>query len=72
MAATTDDTAMRFLIALLGGPMIGWAMGNFKSCFNTLQAEVWGRTIIITTHLIYFFQNLFSFYMILQMVVQEE
>jgi hypothetical protein len=30
MAATTDDTAMRFLIALLGGPMIGWALGNFK------------------------------------------
>jgi uncharacterized membrane protein (Fun14 family) len=29
MAATTDDTAIRFLIALLGGPMIGWALGYF-------------------------------------------
>src|SRR5215203_7090103 len=27
--AATDDTAMRFLIALLGGPMIGWALGYF-------------------------------------------
>ena len=26
---TTDDIAMRFLIALLGGPMIGWALGYF-------------------------------------------
>ena len=24
-----DDTAMRFLIALLGGPMMGWALGFF-------------------------------------------
>jgi len=29
MATTTDDTAMRFLIAVLGGPMIGWALGYF-------------------------------------------
>lgn len=30
MATTTiDDTAMRFLIALLGGPMMGWALGYF-------------------------------------------
>ena len=31
MVATTtaDDTAMRFLIALIGGPMIGWALGYF-------------------------------------------
>ena len=30
MATTTiDDTATRFLIALLGGPMIGWALGYF-------------------------------------------
>src|SRR5215203_3769629 len=27
--AATDDTAMRFLLALLGGPMIGWALGYF-------------------------------------------
>jgi uncharacterized membrane protein (Fun14 family) len=26
---TTDDTSMRFLIALLGGPMMGWALGYF-------------------------------------------
>jgi uncharacterized membrane protein (Fun14 family) len=26
---TTDDIAIRFLIALLGGPMIGWALGYF-------------------------------------------
>jgi uncharacterized membrane protein (Fun14 family) len=25
----TDDTSMRFLIALLGGPMMGWALGYF-------------------------------------------
>src|ERR671925_882182 len=31
MVATTtaDDTAMRFLMALLGGPMIGWVLGYF-------------------------------------------
>jgi uncharacterized membrane protein (Fun14 family) len=29
MAATTDDAAMRFLIALLGGSMIGWVLGYF-------------------------------------------
>ena len=30
MAATNaDDTAMRSLIALLGGPMMGWALGYF-------------------------------------------
>src|SRR5215207_10607442 len=30
MATTiADDTAMRFLLALLGGPMIGWALGYF-------------------------------------------
>src|SRR5215207_2460252 len=28
-ATTVDDTAMRFLLALLGGPMIGWALGYF-------------------------------------------
>ena len=26
---TTDDTAMRFLIALIAGPMMGWALGYF-------------------------------------------
>src|SRR5215211_1961004 len=29
MVATADDTSMRFLLALLGGPMIGWALGYF-------------------------------------------
>jgi uncharacterized membrane protein (Fun14 family) len=29
MVTTVDDTAIRFLIALLGGPMIGWALGYF-------------------------------------------
>ena len=29
MVTTTDDTAMQFLIALFGGPMIGWALGYF-------------------------------------------
>ena len=29
MAATTDDAAMRFLIALLGDSMIGWVLGYF-------------------------------------------
>ena len=29
MATTADDTAMRLLIALLGGPMMGWALGYF-------------------------------------------
>jgi uncharacterized membrane protein (Fun14 family) len=29
MVTTIDDTAMRFLIALLGGPMIGWTLGYF-------------------------------------------
>jgi uncharacterized membrane protein (Fun14 family) len=29
MVTTTDDTAMRFLIALFGGPTMGWALGYF-------------------------------------------
>jgi uncharacterized membrane protein (Fun14 family) len=29
MATIADDTAMRFLIALIAGPMIGWALGYF-------------------------------------------
>jgi uncharacterized membrane protein (Fun14 family) len=29
MATIADDTTMRFLIALLSGPMIGWALGYF-------------------------------------------
>jgi uncharacterized membrane protein (Fun14 family) len=29
MVTTIDDTAMRFLIALITGPMIGWALGYF-------------------------------------------
>jgi uncharacterized membrane protein (Fun14 family) len=29
MITTVDDTAMRFLIALITGPMIGWALGYF-------------------------------------------
>jgi hypothetical protein len=29
MVATAEDTTMQFLIALLGGPMIGWALGYF-------------------------------------------
>lgn len=27
--STTEDLAMRFLIALIAGPMIGWALGYF-------------------------------------------
>jgi uncharacterized membrane protein (Fun14 family) len=27
--STTEDMAMRFLIALIAGPMIGWALGYF-------------------------------------------
>lgn len=29
MVITVDDTAMRFLIALISGPMMGWALGYF-------------------------------------------
>ena len=29
MVTTIDDTGMRFLIALIAGPMIGWALGYF-------------------------------------------
>ena len=29
MATNVDDTAIRFLVALLGGPMMGWALGYF-------------------------------------------
>jgi uncharacterized membrane protein (Fun14 family) len=29
MVISTDDTGMRFLIALIAGPMIGWALGYF-------------------------------------------
>jgi uncharacterized membrane protein (Fun14 family) len=29
MVTTADDTVMRFLIALIAGPMVGWALGYF-------------------------------------------
>jgi uncharacterized membrane protein (Fun14 family) len=29
MVTTVDDTVMKFLIALIAGPMIGWALGYF-------------------------------------------
>jgi uncharacterized membrane protein (Fun14 family) len=29
MVTSTDDTGMRFLIALIAGPMMGWALGFF-------------------------------------------
>jgi uncharacterized membrane protein (Fun14 family) len=29
VTTSADDTAIRLLIALLGGPMIGWALGYF-------------------------------------------
>jgi uncharacterized membrane protein (Fun14 family) len=29
MVTTFDDTAVRFLVALIAGPMVGWALGYF-------------------------------------------
>jgi uncharacterized membrane protein (Fun14 family) len=29
MVTSSDDTGMRFLIALIAGPMMGWALGFF-------------------------------------------
>jgi uncharacterized membrane protein (Fun14 family) len=54
MAATTpDDTALRFLIALLGGPMIGWALGYFIGKSIKIIAFIGGMFFFIIGILYY-------------------
>ncbi|MGA9297930.1 MAG: FUN14 domain-containing protein [Nitrososphaeraceae archaeon] len=54
MATTTiDDTAMRFLIALLGGPMMGWALGYFIRKSIKVIAFIGGMFFFIIVLLYY-------------------
>jgi uncharacterized membrane protein (Fun14 family) len=50
---TTDDIAMRFLIALLGGPMIGWALGYFTRKSIKVIAFIGGMFFFIIGVLYY-------------------
>jgi uncharacterized membrane protein (Fun14 family) len=50
---TTDDTAMRFLIALLGGPMIGWALGYFIRKSIKVIAFIGGMFFFLMSMLYY-------------------
>ena len=50
---TTDDIAMRFLIALLGGPMIGWALGYFIRKSIKVMAFIGGMFFFIIGVLYY-------------------
>jgi uncharacterized membrane protein (Fun14 family) len=54
MAATNaDDTAMRFLIALIGGPMMGWALGYFIRKSIKIIAFIGGMFFFIVGVLYY-------------------
>jgi uncharacterized membrane protein (Fun14 family) len=53
MVTPPDDTAMRFLIALLGGPMIGWALGYFIRKSIKVIAFIGGMFFFIIDALYY-------------------
>jgi uncharacterized membrane protein (Fun14 family) len=53
VTTTADDTAMRFLIALLGGPMMGWALGYFIRKSIKLIAFIGGMFFFIIGVLYY-------------------
>ena len=53
MATIADDTTMRFLIALLSGPMIGWALGYFIRKSIKIIAFIGGMFFFIIGTLYY-------------------
>jgi uncharacterized membrane protein (Fun14 family) len=53
MATTADDTAMRLLIALLGGPMMGSALGYFIRKSIKVIAFIGGMVFFIVGVLYY-------------------
>jgi uncharacterized membrane protein (Fun14 family) len=53
MATSVDDIFMRFLIALIGGPMIGWALGYFIRKSIKVIAFIGGMFFLIIGVLYY-------------------
>jgi uncharacterized membrane protein (Fun14 family) len=53
MVTIVDDTAMRFLIALISGPMIGWALGYFVRKSIKIIAFIGGMFFFIIGILYY-------------------
>jgi uncharacterized membrane protein (Fun14 family) len=53
MATIVDDTAMRFLVALIAGPMIGWALGYFIKKSIKVLAFIGGMFLFIMGLLYY-------------------
>jgi uncharacterized membrane protein (Fun14 family) len=51
--STTEDLAMRFLIALIAGPMIGWALGYFIRKSIKVMAFIGGLFFFIIGILYY-------------------
>jgi hypothetical protein len=60
MVTTVDDTAMRFLIALLGGPMIGWALGHFIRKSIKVIAFIGGWHVLFITGVLYYSKTIES------------
>jgi uncharacterized membrane protein (Fun14 family) len=53
MVTTTDDTGMRLLIALIAGPMMGWALGYFIRKSIKIMAFISGMFFFIVGVLYY-------------------
>jgi uncharacterized membrane protein (Fun14 family) len=53
MITTADDTVMRFLIALIAGPMVGWALGYFIRKSIKVIAFIGGMVFFIVGVLYY-------------------
>jgi uncharacterized membrane protein (Fun14 family) len=53
MITTVDDTGMRFLIALIAGPMIGWPLGYFIRKSIKVIAFIGGMFLFIIGLLYY-------------------
>jgi uncharacterized membrane protein (Fun14 family) len=66
---TTDDTAIRFLIAILSGPIIGWTIGYFIRKSIKLLAFIGGMFFFIIGVLYY--SKTVSNLSVLQKVVED-
>jgi uncharacterized membrane protein (Fun14 family) len=53
MVTTLDDTGIRFLIALISAPMIGWALGYFIRKSINLMAFIGGMFFFVIGTLYY-------------------